>query len=131
MTLFNIGGAGIGRYHYGVIKCLYEEGLLPRIVAGSSVGSLFASFLCSRTLEEIEDLLNPEKVNYNAYQKRNEKYSLIRKIRRLFVEGYLMDIGVIRDFVRDNLGDLTFQVKEKEEYLLILSRKLMIKQDGY
>lgn len=94
-----------------MIKCLYEEGLLPRIVAGSSVGSLFAAFLCSRKLEEIEELLlNPEKINYNAYQKRNEKYSLIRKIRRLFVEGYLMDIGVIRDFVRDNIGDITFQV---------------------
>ncbi len=40
------GGAGLGQYHFGVIKSLYDEGLLPRIIAGASIGSIFAAFLC-------------------------------------------------------------------------------------
>jgi len=126
------GGAGIGRYHYGVVKCLYEEGLLPRIVAGSSVGSLFASFLCTRKLENLEEMLNPDRINYNAYRKRNEKYSLIRKIRRLFVEGYLMDINVIRDFVRDNIGDITFQeAYDKTGWILNITATGYGEHDNY
>ena len=34
------GGAAMGMYHLGVIKVLSEEGLLPRIISGSSVGAL-------------------------------------------------------------------------------------------
>lgn len=92
---------------------MYEEGLLPRIIAGSSVGSLFASFLCTRKFEKIEELLDISKVNFKAYEKRTDKYSVLRKIRRFFAHGYLLDIGVIRDFVRDNIGDVTFQVSYK------------------
>ena len=47
------GGGNIGLYHHGVIKALYEEGLLPRIVAGTSAGSLFATFFCVRKMNDI------------------------------------------------------------------------------
>jgi TAG lipase/steryl ester hydrolase/phospholipase A2/LPA acyltransferase len=53
-----LGGANIGLYHYGVIKALYEEGLLPRVIAGSSVGSIIASFLCTRKMEELPIVRN-------------------------------------------------------------------------
>jgi TAG lipase/steryl ester hydrolase/phospholipase A2/LPA acyltransferase len=39
------GGARLGTYHLGVIKCLREQALLPRIIAGSSAGSIFAALL--------------------------------------------------------------------------------------
>jgi len=48
-----LGGGNIGLYHHGVIKALYEENLLPRIVAGSSVGSIFATFFCVRKTKDI------------------------------------------------------------------------------
>ena len=35
--------------------------------------------------------------------------SVMRKIKRLFLRGYLMDIAVLQKFLRDNLGDTTFQ----------------------
>ena len=41
----------MGLYHYGAIKALYEENLLPRIIAGSSAGSLIACHIASRTLD--------------------------------------------------------------------------------
>ena len=48
-----IGGGGLGLYHLGVIKALYDEGLLPRIIAGSSVGSIFASFIGTTKYEDL------------------------------------------------------------------------------
>ena len=48
------GGASLGQYHYGVIKCLVAADLMPRVVSGSSVGSIFASLLCTKTKEELE-----------------------------------------------------------------------------
>lgn len=44
----------MGQYHYGVTRCLFEEGLIPRVISGSSSGSIFASLLCTKTLEELE-----------------------------------------------------------------------------
>lgn len=39
------GGATLGMYHLGVIKVLFEHNLLPRVISGSSVGSIIASVL--------------------------------------------------------------------------------------
>jgi predicted acylesterase/phospholipase RssA len=103
------GGATLGLYHFGVIKCLYDEGLLPRIIAGSSVGSIFASFIGTTRFEDIPKLFEVGRIKIDAFSKRGEKFSVWRKIKRFFTEGWLMDISVIRDFVRDNIGDLTFQ----------------------
>lgn len=51
------GGAIMGLYHFGVIKTLYEENLLPKIVTGSSAGSLVASLLCTRKYDEIPNVI--------------------------------------------------------------------------
>lgn len=34
------GGGGLGTFHIGVVKTLFEQRLLPRVLAGSSVGSI-------------------------------------------------------------------------------------------
>lgn len=36
------GGGSLGLYHFGVVKRLYECGLLPRVISGSSIGALVA-----------------------------------------------------------------------------------------
>ena len=40
-------------YHIGVIKGLFYAGLLPRVVAGSSAGSIIAAFVGTNTDEEV------------------------------------------------------------------------------
>lgn len=52
------GGASLGFYHIGLAKCLYEEGLLPRVISGASAGSLMAAMLGTRTEDEILHLIN-------------------------------------------------------------------------
>src|SRR6185369_11705139 len=48
------GGASLGSFHVGVVKTLVEHKLLPRIIAGSSVGSIICSIVATRTWPEIE-----------------------------------------------------------------------------
>jgi TAG lipase/lysophosphatidylethanolamine acyltransferase len=47
------GGATFGRFHIGVVKALYEQDLLPRIVCGSSVGSIIGAYICCSPYEAI------------------------------------------------------------------------------
>lgn len=99
----------MGKYHLGVIKCLYEEGLLPRVIAGSSIGSVFACFLGTKTPEELEDIFVPERMDFSAYNKR-QKFSLLKNLKSLIKHGYLIDPAIGRDYMRGNIGDITFQV---------------------
>lgn len=46
------GGAALGYYHFGVVRALMDEGLLPRVMGGSSAGSMVCAMLCTRTDEE-------------------------------------------------------------------------------
>ena len=46
------GGAALGFYHVGVIKALMLNGVLPRILGGSSAGSIVTAMVATRTDEE-------------------------------------------------------------------------------
>ena len=45
--------------HFGVVKALLDANLLPRVIAGTSCGSLIAAFVCTRTDEELKTLIQP------------------------------------------------------------------------
>lgn len=52
------GGAALGFYHVGVVKCLMENGLMPRVIGGASAGSILCAMVGTRTDEEcMRDLL--------------------------------------------------------------------------
>jgi len=48
------GGAALGFYHVGVVKCLIENRLMPRVLGGSSAGSIVCAMVGTRTDEECE-----------------------------------------------------------------------------
>lgn len=53
------GGAALGFYHVGVAKTLMENNLMPRVIGGSSAGSILCAMVGTRTDEEcINDLYN-------------------------------------------------------------------------
>lgn len=54
----------LGLMHIGVIKTLYYNQLLPRIISGSSCGSIIAGILCTRTDEEISEMFQFDKFNF-------------------------------------------------------------------
>jgi TAG lipase/steryl ester hydrolase/phospholipase A2/LPA acyltransferase len=46
------GGAALGFYHVGVVKTLMENNLMPRVIGGSSAGSILCAMIGTRTDEE-------------------------------------------------------------------------------
>ncbi|KAI3622887.1 hypothetical protein CBS14141_004220 [Malassezia furfur] len=54
------GGASFAYYHFGVVKALLDTNLLPTIVSGTSAGGLIAALVCTRTNDELKELLVPE-----------------------------------------------------------------------
>lgn len=54
------GGATFSYRHFGVIKALLDRGLLPNIISGTSGGGLVAAMACTRTNDELKQLLVPE-----------------------------------------------------------------------
>lgn len=49
------GGAARGWAHIGVIRALKDAGIEPAVVAGTSVGAIVGSMVCSEHLEAFED----------------------------------------------------------------------------
>ncbi|KAI8975177.1 hypothetical protein BDF20DRAFT_877304 [Mycotypha africana] len=81
------GGAGFGYYHLGVIRALLDRGLLPSIMTGTSAGSLMGAIVCTRTDEELNEILTPEL----AKRIRICQESWPKKILRFVRSGSLFD----------------------------------------
>ena len=127
-TLVLQGGAIFGLCHLGVVKALHLRGLLPRIITGTATGALIAALVGIHTEDELLDFLNGDGIDLTAFarHKTNGKGSLedqalvssgqnnlfqtlTRRIRRYFRDGYFLDVNVLEDCVRANVGDLTFE----------------------
>ncbi|KAK3813685.1 MAG: hypothetical protein JOS17DRAFT_453596 [Linnemannia elongata] len=102
------GGASFGMYHLGVVKTLFEHGLLPRIISGASVGALVAALVCVRTDEELPGIFQEGGIDLRAFQRVGVRGNLSRKLTRLMTQGYLIDIKVLQNCIETNVGNLTF-----------------------
>ncbi|BFZ64433.1 hypothetical protein YB2330_005579 [Saitoella coloradoensis] len=54
------GGASFAYYHFGVVKALLEADLLPNVITGTSGGGVIAALACTRTKNELKELLTPD-----------------------------------------------------------------------
>ena len=52
------GGGTLGMNHVGVLSALFERNMLPRIINGTSAGSIVAGVCCTRTDDELPQILN-------------------------------------------------------------------------
>ena len=77
----------MGLTHVGVIRALHSTKLLPRIISGSSIGSLVASIVCCSTDGELSEFLEGRKVNLNALELPEESGNLFVKISRFLKHG--------------------------------------------
>lgn len=62
------GGAALGLFHIGVARCLWDQGLLPSIISGSSAGSIIASVVGTHNDEELKRKLEPENIYLEAFK---------------------------------------------------------------
>jgi len=104
------GGGTFGMSHIGVVKSLWEANLLPRIVCGSSAGSIICSVLCARTDDELQETLEEMcHGDLDVFERRGDEDSFLRKAARFAKFGALFDIQHLTRVMKGLLGDLTFQ----------------------
>jgi len=103
------GGATFGMMHIGVVKALWENNLLPKVISGSSAGSIISAVLCARTDDEIPETISEMCFGeFDVFEKRDEAASLLGKVQRLFKSGSVFDSRHLIDVMRGLLGNLTF-----------------------
>lgn len=123
-TLVLQGGAIFGLCHVGVVKALFLQGLLPRIITGTATGALIASLVAIHTEDELPGVLKGDGIDLSAFEAHEQQVhnkqrwmplgnsgwkTLIRRIMRFWHEGYFLDVKVLEECVKANLGNLTFE----------------------
>ncbi|TPX51425.1 hypothetical protein SeMB42_g01913 [Synchytrium endobioticum] len=82
------GGATFAYYHLGVLKALFDEGLLPPVITGTSGGSLIGAMICCRTDQELKDEVFTPDI-YKFLNACSDPFLI--KMKRLFTKGALFD----------------------------------------
>lgn len=95
------GGATLGMFHIGVCRALFDEGLLPRVMSGSSAGSIIAGAICAHTDEEIPAFFDPAYLYLQAFRPHGVKGAIKNKS--------VMDGKQLAHCLQENIGDLSFE----------------------
>lgn len=105
------GGANMGMFHMGVIKALMEQRLMPRVISGSSAGSVVAGLVGTRKDSELADLFSGKDLVFDTWRRLKPSEMLKQKS--------IMDIHQLERFLRRNLGELTFEEAFKKTRRII------------
>ena len=104
------GGGTFGMNHIGVIKTLWEAKLLPRIISGSSAGSIVCAVLCTRTDDELPQTLRDFcHGDLAVFEPEGEENGILPKLARLLKYGAVFEVDHLVRVMKGLLGDMTFQ----------------------
>ncbi|KAL4437758.1 hypothetical protein ABPG77_005670 [Micractinium sp. CCAP 211/92] len=101
------GGGSLGAFHLGVVKALLEHQMLPRVLAGSSVGSIVCALAATRTDSELAGMLCGTSLadfDLSFFSSSTAP----QFVAQLLAQGTLHDHDVLVKRLRHLLGDLTF-----------------------
>ena len=90
------------------MQALFDQDLLPRIVCGSSVGSIIASYICSRRYEDLPQVFELSQYIENpflAYKKDGITGLIVNLVRGEPV----LDTLHLKRVIRKTIGDVTFK----------------------
>jgi NTE family protein len=109
-TAFVLGGGGVlGAVEVGMLQALFERGIVPDLVLGTSVGALNGALVArDPTPAVIEHLI----ALWRGAGESREVYPVqpLRTVRRAVSSGtHVFSAQPLRDRLYDELGDLTFE----------------------
>ena len=97
------GGGVLGFLHLGVVNVLLEQGLLPRVISGSSAGAMVAGVLACHTDEEMVAIRDPVML-------RNEASQDVGFFRRLLTGGGpSISLEDLEQLIERLVPDMTFE----------------------
>ncbi|CAH9105452.1 unnamed protein product [Cuscuta epithymum] len=100
------GGASLGSFHVGVAKTLVEHKLLPRIIAGSSVGSIICSIIATKSWPELQSFFED---SWRSLQFFDQMGGIFTVFRRVMTHGAVHEIRQLQWMLRHLTNNLTFQ----------------------
>lgn len=100
------GGASLGAFHVGVVKTLVEHKLLPKIIAGSSVGSIMCAIVATRSWPELQSFFEDSWHSLKFFDQLGGIFSIFRRIMTL---GAVHEIHHLQMMLRHLTSNLTFQ----------------------
>ncbi|KAG5252746.1 triacylglycerol lipase SDP [Salix suchowensis] len=100
------GGASLGAFHVGVVKTLVEHKLLPRIVAGSSVGSIMCTVVATRSWPELQSFFED---SWHSLQFFDQLGGIFTVVKRVMRQGVVHEIRQLQWMLRNLTSNLTFQ----------------------
>ena len=95
------GGATLGLFHIGVCKALQEQGLLPKVISGSSAGAIMAAMVGSHSDDELEAMYDGDHWYSDAWRWQSP-------MKGLMGEGFA-DQKQLETFLRRNIGEYSFE----------------------
>ncbi|KAK9671146.1 hypothetical protein RND81_12G009300 [Saponaria officinalis] len=100
------GGASLGSFHVGVVKTLVEHKLLPRIIAGSSVGSIMCSVVATRSWPELQSFFEDSWHSLKFFDQMGGIYTIVKRVT---TQGAVHEIRQLQMMLRNLTNNLTFQ----------------------
>jgi TAG lipase/steryl ester hydrolase/phospholipase A2/LPA acyltransferase len=105
------GGASLGLFHLGVIEELKAEGVLPRVITGSSAGSIIAGVLATHTDTELDQIFEPGRIDFE-WSRMFGLYDMLKG------EGVL-DQKLLQRSIDKNIPEMTFLEAYKHTYRIL------------
>ncbi|EEP77873.1 conserved hypothetical protein [Uncinocarpus reesii 1704] len=103
------GGATFGMNHTGVLKTLWQMRLLPRVISGSSAGSIVAGVICAHLDSEMPKIfLSFGSGDFSVFESGDEVENIGRRLHRFLASGSFFDVGHLKKVMRSLLGNVTF-----------------------
>jgi NTE family protein len=109
-TAFVLGGGGVlGAVEVGMLKALFERGVTPDLVLGTSVGALNGALVASdptpKVIDRLVELWREAGQTREVYGERP-----LKTVRRaVSTRTHIYSSGFLKARLRDELGDVTFE----------------------
>ena len=104
------GGGTFGLVGIGVFSTLLEMNLFPKIVSGSSCGSIVSSVMCSKRSDEIKEILDGLfDHTFEVFDIENDTDTFYTHLSRLLKYGVWFDGKNLQQTMKDFLGSITFK----------------------
>lgn len=130
----------LGFMHIGLLKELWEFDTCPRIISGSSTGSVMAAGFCTKVGDDLQEFFNVKEggsIDYHPFQNEsNIHYNNIQlwleRIWRICTQHALCDNQILNENIRRNIGDMTFLVFIHHiSFHILILRRLIKRRIGY
>jgi TAG lipase/steryl ester hydrolase/phospholipase A2/LPA acyltransferase len=100
------GGASLGAFHVGVVKTLVEHKLMPRIISGSSVGSIMCSVVATRSWPDLQSFFEDSLHSLQFFDQMGGIYTTVKRVTTF---GAVHEIRQLQIMLRHLTSNLTFQ----------------------